>query len=1259
VADPPLIVPVQLDALAVNTQLIGRDTFRWWPFNYLALDNYESPEPDADDRSGPGPKPGVHLHWVIPEALRRGAQDRLTGAIAYPRVPNRWLVARFPAGASEHAAGWVVESDCPFSGHVTQVGVEATSPYLVDADVRAMWQRSSDPYRSAATVPSPPNTPVANIGVPFSLADGWSERDAHSTFLTALGPANPAFPIFMPHNLGVFSFHDDLAGVAAGQVSYVVVGWYSNPADDVMAGWPSDTTSKTPYADLLASLDWTAPSGDTEQPTSSLFEGMTLGVQWDPAGAPPANDALQGVKNSGQLDAAIGNTTVDAFTALVANQLGAKGAGAETLLRAFQYDLLPELDQPGGDAVLERKARQSWFGSKPGTYTWVIVAAEGQDDALADLAPGEAEWLAQLNRDQAILDDAVGELHRLQWELNAIRWKKGRWPTDSLFGPPDGVASEDLLDQQLDPAFADPTTHQPSLAARTIGQIGVVQAQLARLPQPVMSGAANRQDAYEAGIAAFAKLQGLDTTKKVLKAAPSARYILANDPVIVLSGVEPPDESISGSLGVRAGDGLVSSLTVDGKEIRPADVASVQPALPGLDKLPAGVPALLSEWFLLDPANAPAIATASGLPQKDVAAAIGSHASPAYVDTLPDIALAPWTQPWQPMFMEWKVSYAALPYEGADGQPQWELDGDDYRFAPNGAAAAAETHDVGGISLLSPHAQVVLGARLADFIQRFGPEPELQQLYDQVEQVDSWRFLTQAMTGFDERLAVRDSRAYHRPDPGETIGDSPQYRLADTIGYSDSASTDDGSLPDPLRGAVGSVPYMQAGVSPPFHGVRQGQIYFEMLNLYDKFGRVLPVMVAPPAGLFDPRNFPLVVDDALAPGTQVDTTYRSVPQLPPRLLQHARLDFPLVDAQDPAEVSGQVAGANPVGGWVVANHLDSSLLLYAPDGSSLGEYRLYEQADGSKLGGWQPPPHDTSITQLADVTHAAPLVGGMLGGALSGEAAFDALLEVIDSTLWTTDPLGSRRDQRLSVLVGRPLALVRAQVGLALDGPPISDTSWAATLPAAALQAPAGDILTQPFGVRLGGLATRDDGLIGYWVDGDWNTFNSVAAPEATTPQDYVLPIGAKRRDGRPNYLSLLANGARTTMTMLVDPRGSVHATTGIVPVGTAAVPPAIVEAALDSIELTFRVAPALTFVRPTPTQEGATAPAFPESVVVPVPAEQNGTWSFWDQEPPGGAWTGYGLVSPAPQAQLGPAPPTLRDGLLQLSIDLDEESSS
>jgi hypothetical protein len=1216
---PALVVPVNLDALVVTRALRDRDGFRTWQHNYRALNDFMSPEPDEGDRQSNTAAldhTGVRLHWTLPRGLRHGVQDPRTGEIRYPLVPNRWLVVRFSGAATRRAKAWVIESDCPFStaayrgGHAYQL----SSPYVVSEDTLSAWRSCSDPYRAGMT------SQQVLIGLAFPLTDAtpWTERAPDvPLYVTAMATGNPYFTAYTPHNSNVFSFLDDLSDVpAADTLGYQVVGWYSDPGADVLAALPPGTS----YADHLAHLGWQDPRQDDPLVpiTRSLYSGTALTVAWDPAAdSAPSPDPLDAIQDSGALNLAVGNTTEDAFTALAGRSLHATGAAPSAadlqLLRTFLHNVLDVADEKGGDARVRRTVHDASFGASAGGHHWTVAPPPADPAAGTGTPPPPftpPPWLATLNDDQRRLDEQLGELQVHQWRLNALWLKYGL--ADALSPRPGDAPDPDRMREELD------QDREGSLAHTVRAMTAQVRDLAAKVPQP--DGAhPGDHDALVAGIAAFAAARGL-AEGATLKAVPRHPFWQASDPVVSLSGVLPPvDGTVPDEpLPVRPLPALVSGLTVAGRTL----TATAMPAVAGLSALPQEVAGLLAEGFLLDPGNAPALAAASGLVADAVRAVIAAHRPADYTGTLPALGLAPWTQPWQPLIMEWKVAYRHIPY-AVGTQRCWTFDGTDYRYAP-GAAVASDPVTVTGISGLGPHPRSLLAARLKEFVAHHGTDDQREQLGAWVGAIGDWAFLAQELTGFNQRLAARDTRAFRRP----TTDDAEHPHLAGLAGYLDAA-TDDG-LPARYRGRVTSVPYLPGGADSPFHEMRQGQIHIEELFLYDKFGRVLDV-VSPDTvtgGLHDYRNFPLVVDTALAAETSLTPAVASVAQLPPRPLQPARLDFDLLDAGTGTRTVRTAADPNPVGGWILPNHLDRSLLLYDPAGRLLGTYRLLTGAQGRRTGQWEPPP-DGTLTGLDQVAALAPLVAGLIGTPeLAAQANLTAFLDAVDATLWTTEPLGQRADQNLSLLIGRPLALVPAQLRLSLHGPPLSDNRWAATL-----DPPPPAFTAHRFAVRLGDQAARDDGLIGYFAADDaggyrYDRFHSLTEPD--DGQDFVTRIGS------PDFLDLaFGDPAPTRLLLLLDPRAAVHATSGIAPTAAVTVPAGHIDDALRRLQVLFRFGPVLT-------TEHDRALAFP------WPGEKHGSWSWLRPAAGQAPWTAYDLAPVLPEAQF-PDGATLEDGLLRL----------
>lgn len=1253
--DTPIIVPIHLDALVMNTGVAARDgAMRWWQFNYQALNSFQSPEPGAfEHQVGGAPAQGVYLNWSLPRALRSGLQTGDSHAIDYPLVPNRWMVIRMQGTTAQRSAtAWVIESDCPLTSGVKQqlpqIDVAQMSMYLVDPAIVKTWLASSDTLRNTTVLdPNSTDPLIANIGVRFPLATPWIERSTDNTFLTAVAPGNPSFSIYYPQNVGVFSMYDDLEGIDTDTLSYQVVGWYSNPADDIMASWKEDTTSQTPYADLLKHLNWKIAEDTAIQADQSLYQGLALSIDWDRAGNPPLQDPLQTIRDSGKLNASIGNTSIDAFSAMIGTQLVQTGHPIQTLnlLQAFQYDLLPLVNEVNGDALLKERIRQAWFGSESGGHWWTIVAASSDGSAATELDASEAAWLSQLNKDQSGLNTELETLYGMQWQFNAAWWKLGQNP-DGFFPRIDDAPTNAELETYLDPA------NSTGITTQLLARFETVNGYLGKVPQPVIDGGATTQDAFQNGIVAFAKQKQL-SEGKTLKAVTAARYWKPNNPAILLAGVEPaPDADPEEELTVRIATELTAGITIDETAITAATVGAALPLITHSDGLPFDVNSFMTELFFVDPASANTIATATSQPLATVQAALAAHDPSTYINALPLFGLEPWAQPWNPMYVEWKVNYGHIPYsQGA--QRNWTFDGSEYVLTLNGTTPTTQTREIGGISLLSPHTQFVFKKRLDEFLGKY-PNADLTQLEDWIAQIDDWAFLAQDLTGLNDLLAQRDGRAFRRPAPSDVLGSANQLvPVADLAGFPSDQPAGQTVLPNAFEGHVTTTPYLPNGPDIPFYGTRQGQFYFEEISVYDKFGRLLWVIEKDGAsGLFDAKNFPLAIDPALVANTSVFPQIASVAQMPPRLLQPGRLDFKLADGKDDTKFLGTDASVNPIAGWVLPNHLDNAINVYAPDGTSLGEYRLFAQTDGSKIGQWTAPAHG-AITALDDLRTIAPHVYEMLSDpALSNPDNFTAFLQVIDEALWTIDPLGNRSDQNLSVLIGRPLALVRARLQFQTQGPAIQETGWSSTL-----NPPAPDFINFDFGIRLGDQATRHDGVIGYFLDKNYGHFNSVTEPQGTAAQNYINQIGPIGDTKTGNFINLkFSPSSSQFVTILTDPRAAMHAVTGLLPIKQAEIPAGFVETALSNIEVGFNLGPILTRKVPTPTQ-GGVVPANTMSVTYPSPIEQGGIWTWWEKNNAASSNDGFDVQNTITNAHLDAENPSLREGVLQLAIDLIKKS--
>jgi hypothetical protein len=473
----------------------------------------------------------------------------------------------------------------------------------------------------------------------------------------------------------------------------------------------------------------------------------------------------------------------------------------------------------------------------------------------------------------------------------------------------------------------------------------------------------------------------------------------------------------------------------------------------------------LAEFALLDPVNAFAVSRAlfGAEDPGSVQSLRDAMAAPVPVSgTVPDMDLGLWTPPWLPLFLEWEVRWYPIPYR-KDEAPLWAFDGSG--FDRTGAdVPQPEGTLLSGRAILTPKPGFDFRARMEQFA---GTHPEirgLDTLDEFIQHTDGWDFLSQTLTGLHEQIALRNPRANLAPDPVTPIP-SLGMTMAQLVG--------DGrhSVPLSLKAAK------QRFVDPTssFEGMRNGQFVFTRLAVVDRFGQTVQVVTTQTSPQFTP-----VLAPGLAPSRPlVAPAAGTAVQLPPRLLQPARLDLALLTPEGDAPVA-EAAASTPVAGWLVANHLDGALAAYDAAGAILGELRPAADATGHVAPRWERAPGTSAPASLDALRALHPRLGGVLAGlAVAGAEALAGFLEAVDETSWAVDPLGERSDLLLNALVGRPLAVVRAGVSLRLQGEPVTDPSWPFTF--APVKAP---FTGYTFEVELGDAESRRDGLMGYWGDG-------------------------------------------------------------------------------------------------------------------------------------------------------------------------------
>ncbi|HEX7117670.1 MAG TPA: hypothetical protein VF212_02725 [Longimicrobiales bacterium] len=1245
--------------------------------------------------------------WVVQSdflgtVLGKTAVD-VAGSAAELRLAAPGAAEALPAGtrlelaaADGSVIGSIVTSQPVSAGDVGIPVRTADLPPTVPAGTVVRVPGSSeylDPYRPTTmqVEPGRPTTfTVRRTGLGRSYAiEAWEARaDAGGTapFLRAVGPGNIAFAAYAPFVQDVFSFTDaELPPEGSGvrTFSYTVVGWYAEPesADPLRsveryvpgiwadeAEWRRQSPVER-FQAILASHRWSVRGEIGAPPSTSLYHGTVVGVQW-PYGS-PGNAGI----DERAVQVAVGATAPDALAALVqaaarreakanptdANAWLVAGDTLAELIQASLYDLLDRYGAPGGAAELRREKERARFGALPGGTVWEVVSAapepaDGETERprlTAAQAAALDRQLAALNRAQRELDAARRRLASGQAELHALWWKVGRanalgWGEEPSTTPP-WSALKPFMEKQL----------YPALLSDVRDRYRAVNEAAARLPDPTdeAASAAWAEANWSLPAAEGGGTVPLSALGLKLKPGVCERFWHPTDPVVMVAGLrrarrhgEDGRHARDGTLVCRLPGQTIEGLSIDGQP--PVTLAALEAA--GVQVDPTGgakyggvpaVPRLLRECFLADLANAARIAPAIGADAEELRAAVaalldGDAAGASWTGAPPaPFAIVRWAQAWAPLFLEWEVNFhptgASAGGEHRFSPDDWRFDGEAWTWAGTGFDEAVFLA-FKGRSLLTPHAQYLLREKLAEHLKDH-PALDSAQLDALLDTVAGWDLLAQSLSGLTDQLVTRLSQETFLPSDA---GAAPTAAELAT----------DGAPPRPgvlMGDAYDAVPVLESpDPIDPFHPVRAGLLRFRRLRLVDAFGQTYD-LVAPNS----PQGFVPILGEGLMPTAPPPGLPAGMVQLAPRIVQPARLEIRFLSADGSGRDILTADRPNAVCGWLLPNWLDGGIAVYDAAGAPLGEVmplpapRNWRRRPGPAGG----DPAPATVDEIANPVLRA-VVASIAG---RGPDVMRYLLRVVDETLGFVDPLGGRKDAFLSVLIGRPLAVVQAELSLGVYGEPYTSQLWN-RMAEPDPSSPGGYRPVRDTGgleavsipVRLGSLDLRHDGLIGYFLpDRGYDTFYAVhPAPDAG--DGYIRPITARAEDGTVRYqgdIVLKCQAPGTVVTLLLDPRGAVHAYTGILPVSRVALPGAQVEAFLQRLELTFRAGPVI-----------AGAGTFR----MPRPAAREGRWSWLQPTDPDGGWEEDPVVDAADTGRLPDGRARLRDGWLRYVLAADDAGS-
>ncbi len=782
----------------------------------------------------------------------------------------------------------------------------------------------------------------------------------------------------------------------------------------------------------------------------------------------------------------------------------------------------------------------------------------------------------------------------------AIGWPEPTWPGDGgllaqeldLCPKPDtfGVALGETLAEGIATLASEGNAtpgYAKLLEARLSGVLGDVTSAdgIAALETALHAArfgsspsAGSQEVTWNAAAGADADRDG--AFRAVQRSTP--RTWLATDPSILVHGAgRNPKHGSDGRYSKRG----ELECRVDGQTLTAFGVAGADPGYgakmlpdPPLAELRAdyGVPAvatsLLVELACLDPASAPDLAMADARKPSPVAAARArwwaafdpavaesdALAGASWEGDMPSpVGVTPPTRPWTPIHLEWSADYLPSPR----GTRDWRLGEADFELPDSFDRPPADPeHQLSGRTILNA-----------------GPAMLLAQASGVPQTADA-----DLLGGTLEDIAA------------QLRGDS---RLA-VVAQGGATST----APDPRPAR--------------FIPLRAGFLQLTRLRIVDGYGQCVE-LIGPSAAV----PAPVLMGPGLAAPGEPDLA-----ALRPRFTATARVILRFVDADD--GLLDVEPGATPVCGYVVPALSDGTLEFFDATGAGWGRLR----PDVTRGIAWEESPgRERTLGSRPSAVLANRLLGRLADSlidldlaqtdsATASETALTTLLKVLDTTRWATDLTGRAGDEYLSLLLGQPIAIVRAAIEVEVLDPrrPVENNSTAIT-------------------VRLGTLSHLQDGLLGYYIGDDLRTLRLI------DPAIAELAIGPGEPPLHPRFVNAsgvfyVNPGTTVPLCLLMLPGTDLHVTTGLLPRKRVGLQREWTAAALSRLAPSLRFGPILRDV---------------QSTRLPVAAGLRGEW-LWHRRPEPTTWATDAVVPSTAVASAPDGTVRANDGWLQFKLAPD-----
>lgn len=1149
--------------------------------------------------------PGIHLHWNLPKALRTG--EAKEEGLSFPTAPNRWLVIRSRRETIEQQ--WIVESDYLW-------------PIIPDTE---KIQKTP----TSICIPYPPNPeqgknqPFRYLGRQLSLAD-WlkddqKEREYWGESLTAIGYGEPAFAAFYPNCYSVFGCRDTEPGDLNSNLSYEVIGWHSKIEFDYIRALIPQYSSQSDcsFKDWLQDkIRWNLDQNieGIQASLQTLYYGCLEFKQ---------NNRDRASDNQPELDSVVlANSGTEALSTYIAHQI-AKNDGnlskldLENQLEAIQ--LLSSLEQEQDD--LENKLREARhekeFISDSSGIVWTIEKIDGN----------QSNYLEKENSEKSLLDlpedfaDKLKTLNKLQQDYNTIECELES-ERQQLFA--DWYKYLICLYPPLDDfdRYPRPELIRDFITSK-IGLLKPKQTESENLKTQIeqdLTDLKNNLDQLNDSLKERAAKQSSNTKPQEyqLKSLPAPRYWQPNEPV-VMAVFKSQEKTASAA---------ETATTVE--------------------------PNFLN-CFILELEDGQ---TGKSLFNESLAMRL--RESVQKLDRKDQFIQAWRSQHWKPFLLEWEAQVTGIREQRQylnnfmERYYQPDQDGIDYQLQQFYSTLTREGQKnvYNGRSYLSDHAadqhkqQIESFFTRKDFFHQFCQEraiasergwlernlvalqewianspiqePKKQfftQLLNIYESFNHLQCVSQCLNGFNQALLGRK----------QTL----QLSIDDPIGFEQNRPFVE-LVRDTIQNSIISAPQPLNFFNP----IRSGSLKISRLRVVDTFGRV--------------RD--LEWEQTLTPEHLKKVGKDNAIDLPPRLVQPARLHFRWLSSNSDhtQEEAGSHPSLNPICGWIVPDRLDGTLEIYNAEGYSLGELEI-EQAGSDR---WRPAPGSKfSVASVEEIPnpHLKRVVcylnkqnnnqkDNQNNQNKQNDDFLEEFVQSISEACEQIEPATTNPNPSLTLMMGQPIAVVRATLNLQLQGLPAINQDWVVFKresqqfrknPHEFLERETNNFTNVQFPIYLGNSQRLSDGLVGYWqeIHAQDEIFLSQevyiplkptsepknqsqkiqAQDQMSLEEDVHSPFELKPesknqskriiKQRRPLYQTVRSKPL--FFTALIDPRGSVQAISRILPSKCISIPTEHYVNILNNFSITFLVAPMLSY----------------NKIGIPLVEASNYRWSWLEKE--------------------------------------------